>query len=52
MEEQEVIISLQEYKTLLLAYAELMTLKRIEQAYYQQEEEPKKKQKIGFNRHE
>lgn len=47
---QYVEISLQEYKTLLLAYAELITIKRYEQAYYEQEmKEVKVKQKIGFN---
>lgn len=50
--EQTVKISLQEYKTLLLAYAELMTIKKYEQMYYEEQEEAKSeiptKQKIGF----
>ena len=49
-QEQYVEIPLQEYKTLLLAYAELMTIKRYEQMFYKQEVLPEKqvKQKIGF----
>ena len=49
-QEQYVEIPLQEYKTLLLAYAELMTIKKYEQMLYEKEElsEIPVKQKIGF----